>query len=84
MTNDDAVQSVTFPVAYSQVVKQHKNPNGCPITAAWMVSSMWTNYHLLQQLYAEGMEIADHTMNHIGNPTEDEIEGMRIATQGLL
>jgi hypothetical protein len=59
-TSDDAVSIETLSIAYNQIAEKHKNPNGCPITAAWMVSTMWTDYHMLQTLYAAGMEIADH------------------------
>ena len=40
------------------------NPNGCPIKATFYVSHEWTDYAQVQDLYADGHEIASHTVTH--------------------
>ena len=40
------------------------NPNGCPIKATFYVSHEWTDYSQVQNLYANGHEIALHTITH--------------------
>ncbi|KAG0026659.1 hypothetical protein BGZ81_006192 [Podila clonocystis] len=78
LTFDDAVQSPTVPVAAS-LMKPHVNPNGCPIKATWFAQTIYSDFALIQQWYAAGNEVADHTMNHIANPPAEEIIGNRKA-----
>nr|CAI5846300.1 unnamed protein product [Callosobruchus analis] len=40
------------------------NPNGCPIAATFYVSHEWTDYSQVQNLYADGHEMASHTVSH--------------------
>ncbi|TDG46670.1 hypothetical protein AWZ03_006850 [Drosophila navojoa] len=44
--------------------KGRVNPNGCPITATFYVSHEWTDYSQVQNLYADGHEMASHTVSH--------------------
>lgn len=67
LTFDDAIQAATVPVA-SALMSQHRNPNGCPMKATWFAQTLYSDYALIQQWYAAGNEVADHTMNHIGTP----------------
>ena len=67
LTFDDAVQAPTVPVAHA-LMAPHVNPNGCPIKATWFAQTIYSDYSLIQQWYAAGNEVADHTMNHIGTP----------------
>ncbi|KAI9190585.1 uncharacterized protein BJ171DRAFT_563758 [Polychytrium aggregatum] len=78
LTFDDAVNSVVEPVIYN-LTNYHVNPNGCPLAATFFVSTQWTDYWRVQKLYGNGHEIACHTMNHIGNPPVEEIQGSQIA-----
>ncbi|KAG0354263.1 hypothetical protein BGZ54_001734, partial [Gamsiella multidivaricata] len=78
LTFDDAVQGPTVPVA-SSLMKPHTNPNGCPIKATWFAQTVYSDYSLIQQWYAAGNEVADHTMNHLGTPPAEEIVGNRKA-----
>ncbi|KAF9311576.1 hypothetical protein BG003_007234 [Podila horticola] len=78
LTFDDAIQAPTVPVA-SALMSQHRNPNGCPMKATWFAQTLYSDYALIQQWYAAGNEVADHTMNHIGTPPVDEIVGNRKA-----
>ncbi|KAF9108112.1 hypothetical protein BGX27_008462 [Mortierella sp. AM989] len=78
LTFDDAIQAPTVPVADS-LMKSHTNPNGCPIKATWFAQTLYSDFALIQQWYANGNEVADHTMNHIGTPPADEIIGNRKA-----
>ncbi|CAO3573999.1 unnamed protein product [Mortierella alpina] len=57
----------------------HRNPNGCPIKATWFAQTMYSDYSLIQQWYAAGNEVADHTMTHVGTPPLEEIVGNRQA-----
>ncbi|KAI9099997.1 hypothetical protein DFS34DRAFT_517324 [Phlyctochytrium arcticum] len=77
LTYDDAVNTITFPLSNATTVST--NPNGCRIAATYFVSTMYTDYHLVQILEADGNEIAIHTMTHPGNPDITEIEGCRKA-----
>ena len=44
------------------------NPNGCPLSATFFVSTQYTDYWRVQRLYSTGHEIAIHTMNHFNMP----------------
>ncbi|KAG0312483.1 hypothetical protein BGZ99_009472 [Dissophora globulifera] len=76
LTFDDAVQGPTVPVA-DALMKPHVNPNRCPIKATWFAQTIYSDYSLIQQWYANGNEVADHTMNHVGTPPPEEIIGNR-------
>ncbi|KAF9083012.1 hypothetical protein BGX23_011877 [Mortierella sp. AD031] len=78
LTYDDAIQAATIPVAAS-LMTPHRNPNGCPIKATWFTQTLYSDYSLVQQWYAAGNEVADHTMNHIGFPPIEEVSGNRKA-----
>ncbi|KAF8931781.1 hypothetical protein BGZ58_007408 [Dissophora ornata] len=78
LTFDDAVQAPTVPVAHA-LMTPHVNPNGCPIKATWFAQTLYSDFSLIQQWYASGNEVADHTMNHLGTPPADEIIGNRKA-----
>lgn len=41
-----------------------KNPNGCKATATFFVSHQYTQYEMVQALYHERHDIADHTISH--------------------
>ena len=64
-----------------------KNPNGCTVTATFFVSHEYTEYQMVQALYHNRHDIADHTISH-RTPTSwwksanysqltDEIAGQR-------
>ncbi|KAF9545564.1 hypothetical protein EC957_010873 [Mortierella hygrophila] len=76
LTFDDAVQAPTVPVA-SALMTPHTNPNGCPIKATWFAQTIYSDFALIQQWYASGNEVADHTMTHVGTPPAAEITGNR-------
>ncbi|KAF8955310.1 hypothetical protein BGZ46_002664 [Entomortierella lignicola] len=78
LTFDDAVQAATVPVA-AALMSSHRNPNGCPIKATWFAQTLYSDYSLIQEWYAAGNEVADHTMNHYGTPSSAEIIGNREA-----
>lgn len=64
MTFDDGINEVTKDL-YATLFERGrwKNPNGCPITATFYVSHEWTEYDRVQNLYAEGHEMASHTIS---------------------
>ncbi|KAF9166213.1 hypothetical protein DFQ26_008445 [Actinomortierella ambigua] len=78
LTFDDAVQKTLVDVT-SSLMASHRNPNGCPIPSTWFVQTLYSDYALVQQWYAAGNEVADHTMTHVGSPPVDEVAGNRKA-----
>jgi len=72
LTADDDVTSVTHPPMVA-ITKGHTNPDGCPIPTVYYVSIRYTEMDLVNQLYKDGNEIADHTVGHKGFPSEEQI-----------
>lgn len=64
LTFDDAVNTLNFAL-YEQIFGNNtrKNPNGCPIRSTFYVSHEWTDYAMVQNLYADGHEMASHTIS---------------------
>lgn len=64
ITFDDAVSSLNIDY-YEELFNNEtrKNPNGCPIRATFYVSHEWTDYGMIQDLYADGHEMASHTVS---------------------
>lgn len=63
MTFDDAVNDLNTHY-YSELFENGRvNPNGCPISATFYVSHEWTDYGQVQSLYADGHELASHTVS---------------------
>ncbi|KAF7311854.1 hypothetical protein MIND_00196100 [Mycena indigotica] len=81
-TADDAVQSYTLD-AVNQFLAHRKNPNGCAPKMTYYVSLNFTNYTLVTDWFVAGNEIADHTMTHVGDPPENEVDGNLIALNAL-
>ncbi|KAG7100141.1 hypothetical protein E1B28_001921 [Marasmius oreades] len=81
-TADDAVQSYTLDVV-NQLLAHRKNPNGCPPKMTYYTSLSYTNYTLVTDWYVAGNEIADHTMTHVGDPPEEEINGNLVTLNAL-
>ncbi|KAJ7909389.1 hypothetical protein B0H13DRAFT_2192837, partial [Mycena leptocephala] len=81
-TADDAVQSYTLD-SVNQFLAHRQNPNGCPPKMTYFTSLNFTNYTLVTDWFVAGNEIADHTMTHVGDPSEDEIKGNLIALNAL-
>ena len=65
---DDAVNGPVFrfyeTLGLLKDGERLKNPNGCPSTATFFVSHEYTEYQLVQELYHNRHEIADHTISH--------------------
>ena len=81
-TADDAVQSYTYD-AVKQFLGQRKNPNGCAPLMSYYVQTIYTNYSMVTELYVEGNDIADHTMTHVDQAPNDEIDGNLITLNAL-
>lgn len=64
LTFDDAVNDLNKPLYSDLFENGRKNPNGCPISATFYVSHEWTDYSQVQNLYADGHEMASHTVSH--------------------
>ncbi|KAI9365104.1 hypothetical protein BD770DRAFT_119398 [Pilaira anomala] len=75
VTYDDSIQSNLMKTALSMV--DVTNPNGCPGHGTWFVSMEYTDFSLVQQWYAAGNEVADHTFSHVGSPSAVEISSAR-------
>lgn len=63
LTFDDAVNDLNNPLYSDLFENGRKNPNGCPISATFYVSHEWTDYSQVQNLYADGHEMASHTVS---------------------
>lgn len=63
LTFDDAVNDLNKQLYADLFEKGRKNPNGCPISATFYVSHEWTDYSQVQNLYADGHEMASHTVS---------------------
>ena len=65
LTFDDSVNDLNR-VLYEELFdrKNRVNPNGCPILATFYISHEWTDYAQVQNLYADGHEIASHSISH--------------------
>lgn len=61
---DDSVTTASYALVQG-ILTNHANPNGQPIKATFFVSlDTRIDYPLVQSLYADGHEIAVHTMTH--------------------
>ena len=77
LTFDDSVNSILMPVIEKDTA--FVNPNGCPLSATFFVSTQYTEYWLVQKLYSLGHEIAVHTMTHVAQPPLNQIVGAHSA-----
>ncbi|CAE1312382.1 unnamed protein product [Acanthosepion pharaonis] len=68
ITFDDAVTRDSYNL-YRQLISGIVNPNGCPISGTFFVSHEFTDYWTIQQLHAQGHEIASHSITHRYPPT---------------
>lgn len=75
-SNDDAINVSILPVVLN-ITERHTNRNGCKMVATWFVSQQYTDPAFVQQVYAKGHEIATHTLNHVLNPSPEEIIGCK-------
>lgn len=64
ITFDDAVNDLNKEYYSDLFENGRQNPNGCPISATFYVSHEWTDYSQVQNLYADGHELASHTVSH--------------------
>jgi hypothetical protein len=62
LTFDDSVNDLNKNLYRDLFEKGRKNPNGCPISATFYVSHEWTDYSQVQNLAADGHEIASHSV----------------------
>ncbi|XP_014676062.1 PREDICTED: uncharacterized protein LOC106816029 [Priapulus caudatus] len=69
---DEALRVEDYNHLYQQIFKRvtpnrrrepRRNPNGCPITGTFFVSHQFTDYAAVQSMYAEGNEIAAHSIS---------------------
>lgn len=63
LTFDDAVNDLNKEIYVELFENGRTNPNGCPISATFYVSHEWTDYGQVQSLYADGHELASHTVS---------------------
>lgn len=63
ITFDDAVNDLNKDYYKEIFEKERTNPNGCPISGTFYVSHEWTDYGQVQSLYADGHEMASHTIS---------------------
>uniref|UniRef100_A0A336M0N0 CSON009775 protein n=1 Tax=Culicoides sonorensis TaxID=179676 RepID=A0A336M0N0_CULSO len=63
VTFDDAVTALNYEFIEKSLYK-HKNPDGCPAQATFYVSHEYTDYSKVHNLWANGHEIALHSITH--------------------
>jgi hypothetical protein len=63
ITFEDSINDVHNKVFETLFNSSRKNPNGCEIRATFFISHEWTDYGLVQDLYADGHEIASHSIS---------------------
>lgn len=63
ITFDDAVNDLNRGTYAELFERGRVNPNGCPISGTFYVSHEWTDYVQVQNLYADGHELASHTVS---------------------
>lgn len=76
LSYDDAINDTTFTIL-KDMYKGLAHSNGCPVVATHFVQNRYTNYHQVQQLYAQGDEIALHTFEHTALASQHEIDSGR-------
>ncbi|KAJ3122117.1 hypothetical protein HK098_003096 [Nowakowskiella sp. JEL0407] len=77
LTFDDSLQADLITTA--KALMNRRNPNGCSVRATWFAQVWYTDPTLAQQWYAQGHEIADHSVTHVSPfaGSYAELEGMR-------
>ena len=62
---DDGLRDQDYKTYYSPVFNGRKNPNGCQVSLTYFVSHNFTDYSLVEHVYAvDGAEIGDHSVTH--------------------
>jgi len=74
MTWDDAVNDLNREFFKDLHAPSRVNPNGCPIKSTFYISHEWSDYSQIQDLYADGHEIASHTISHKEGSRFDETQ----------
>jgi len=64
LTFDDSINPNVHNFYEKLFRRDRVNPNGCPIRGTFYVTHEWNDYWLTKKLYAEGHEIADHSITH--------------------
>ncbi|XP_014663588.1 PREDICTED: uncharacterized protein LOC106806230 [Priapulus caudatus] len=73
ITFESAVRTMEFFHLYRQVFKRltrgrrreaRRNPNSCPVVGTFFVSHQFTDYAVVQNLYADGHEMAALSISH--------------------
>ncbi|KAF9331486.1 hypothetical protein BG006_005631 [Podila minutissima] len=77
LTFDDAIQPASYQVALELL--SPRNHNGCQAKGTWFATVQYCNPALAQRWYSAGNEVAGHTFNHIGIPSEAEIVSGKLA-----
>lgn len=63
LTFDDAVTALNYEYI-EQAINGRVNPDGCPAAATFYVSHEYTDYSKVHNLWADGHEIALHSITH--------------------
>ncbi|MPC23203.1 hypothetical protein E2C01_016244 [Portunus trituberculatus] len=71
LTFDDSINDLNKDL-YTELFENGRlNPNGCPILSTMYVSHEWTDYSQVQNLYADGHEIASHSITAMPHVTPE-------------
>ena len=84
LTFDDSIQGSLMGQARS-LFENRRNPNGCPARATWFTQVYYSNPFQATRWYAQGNEIADHSVTHTppSSSSFEEFEGFRNWANGL-
>lgn len=64
LTFDDAINPLNAAY-YRRAFTDRKNRDGCPVATTLFVSHEFTDYSLVHELYANGHEVALHSITHV-------------------
>lgn len=65
LTFDDALNDLNWKLYQDIFYAGRTNPNGCPILGTFYVSHEWTDYGKVQTMYANGHEMASHSIRYV-------------------
>jgi hypothetical protein len=84
LTFDDSIQESLMPQARG-LFENRRNPNGCPAKATWFTQAYYSDPILATRWYAQGNEIADHSVSHTppDSSSFQEFEGFRAWANSL-
>ncbi|XP_048736081.2 uncharacterized protein LOC125651501 [Ostrea edulis] len=80
---DDALDS-SVSGYFERLLFNRTNPNRCPISATFFVTTTGTNYSIVRDFYSKGMEIGSHSVSRDRATTREALfRGARLSKENL-